>query len=180
MQRSLETGKTGYRGDWSVLTHGVKCMLNQVPPPWWISGYSLRLCYKYVWEIPCVSFYSASEQTCSLRLCFKNKKLTACAFDWAFPPHTAVNSCEYLKVNWGEIAAEIFDPAISVSSSYNDSPQVTLFGATQMARPHKERLPSGSHLVCKMAPYRWEFCSETARHEEGINLDPSDYHLKGN
>lgn len=41
------------------------------------------------------------------------------------PSRAAVNSCGYLKVSWGEIAAEIFELTITVSSSYKGSPQVT-------------------------------------------------------
>lgn len=105
---------------------------------------------------------------------FKQETNTACSFDQAITHCSAVNSCEYLRINWGEIAA--FDLTITVSSSFKDSPQVTLFNATQMAQLHNKSFASVSHLVCKMASYQWESCSVTARYEE--NLNSSDCHLK--
>lgn len=59
-------------------------------------------------------------------LVLKHGTNTACSLYRPLPSRTAVNSCEYLKVSWGEIAAEIFVLTITVSSSYKGSPQVTL------------------------------------------------------
>lgn len=141
------TGKTDYRGDWSVLTHCIKCVLNRVLP----------LCWDYfsMWHtslknLPCkLLFKQPQNRNVPSGSEFLNKKETELA---TLTEHSffAVNSCEYLKVNWGEIATEIFDLIITVSFSYRDSPQVTLFSASQMAQPGNKSFAIASHLVCKM------------------------------
>lgn len=65
----------------------------------------------------------------------------------------AASSGERLKVNcWGR-AAEIFKLTITVSSFHKDSPQVTLFNASQMFWSHGKIFAKASHLLCKLASY---------------------------
>lgn len=104
-------------------------------------------------------FQTSSEQECSLRSIVPSKAFTVCS---------AVNTCEYLKVNQGEIAAEIFDLTITVSSFYRDSSLGTIFSATQLAQSHNKSFAGVSHLLCKMASQDMEFCSVTVRYEERI------------